>query len=133
MAKRDKDSTAMDGSKNPDHGGSVMTMAAKLTGLLKEAVKTQVAQSAPAVRVEYPQEGEVLLHPCYTIRIGTISGANNVEVSIDQGDWRACREALGMWWYDWSDYSKGEHCLVARSRIGSDVAAVSVPRLFTTA
>lgn len=103
----------------------------KRNNAAKEKIKTQAAQSGPAVRVEYPQEGEVLASPCYTFRIGTSPQANNVEVSIDQGDWKPCRESLGLWWHDWADYSKGEHVLSARSLIGESVWSLSTPRRFT--
>lgn len=104
---------------------------AKRNNVAKKEVKTQAAQSGPAVRVEYPQEGEVLARPCYTFRIGTIPEANNVEVSIEHGDWKPCRESLGLWWYDWADYTKGEHTLVARSRISDGVSSTSTLRHFT--
>lgn len=106
---------------------------AKRNNVEKEEVKTQAAQSGPAVRVEYPKEGEALAGPCYTFRIGAIPEADNVEVSIDQGEWKPCREALGLWWYDWAGYSKGEHTLAARSRKGDGLSATSNLRRFTVA
>lgn len=106
---------------------------AKRNKTAKEKVKTPTVRSGPAVRVEYPQEGELLGRPYYTFRIGTIPEANNVEVSIDQGDWKPCRESLGLWWYDWTDYAEGEHILIARTRIGHDISAISAPRRFKVA
>jgi hypothetical protein len=97
----------------------------------KVAVPAKMAHSAPAVRVDYPQEGEVLSREGYTFRIGTASGARSVEVSLDQGNWRPCREALGMWWHDWADLTPGEHVLIARTRIGEDLSATSGPRRFS--
>jgi hypothetical protein len=97
---------------------------------MKQVVKIQSAQSGPGVRVEYPKEGELLTRPCYTFRIATISGANKVEVSIDQTGWQPCRESLGLWWYDWAGYSEGDHTLVARTRIGNDISASSLPCRF---
>ena len=94
---------------------------------------TKTAQSAPAVRVDYPQEGETLALASYTFRIGAIPEAAGVEVSIDQGDWRPCRESLGMWWYDWTDGASGEHVLIARTRRGTDLTATSGPRRFSVA
>ena len=58
-------------------------------------------------------------------------GTLGVEVSIDQGDWMSCREALGIWWYDWSGYAKGKHEVVARALITDGISASSSPRLFT--
>lgn len=106
---------------------------ARRNNVAKEEVKTQTAQSGPAMRVEYPAEGEVLASPCYTFRIGSIPEANNVEVSIDQGEWRPCRESLGLWWYDWADYAQGEHTLAARSRMGDGISATSNLRRFKVA
>jgi hypothetical protein len=87
--------------------------------------------SRPAVRVECPREGDVIAQPCYSFHIAAAPGAEGVEVSIDQGEWMSCRESLGIWWYDWSAYGKGEHELVARARISDGIAASSSPRLFT--
>lgn len=65
------------------------------------------------VVIEYPKEKEIIVHPSYTIKIGTNKN-NNVEISIDSGDWQPCRFAEGFWWYDWSNYSDGKHRIVAR-------------------
>lgn len=100
----------------------------------KKAAETiHAVQSGPAVKIEYPREREALTHPTYTFRIAAVPGATDVEVSIDNGDWRPCREALGLWWYDWSDYAKGKHALVARSRIADGISALSHVRHFTVA
>ena len=98
---------------------------------LKMQTLKRVIPSGPAVLVEYPQEGEALGRPCYTFRVGTITEATAVEVSIDQGDWLACREAVGMWWFDWAGYEPGEHVAEARSRLADGVMASSNPRRFT--
>lgn len=97
----------------------------------KTGVKARTARSGPAVRIDYPREGERLSHPSYTLRVAALPEARDVEVSIDGGQWRPCREALGLWWYDWSDYGPGEHTLQARSRIADGVSATSEPRRFT--
>jgi hypothetical protein len=93
--------------------------------------KAQVEQSRPAVRVECPREGETIARPAFTFHIAAMSGAQGVDVSIDEGEWRPCREALGLWWYDWSGYDAGVHTLLARTRMGDGVASVSAPRRFT--
>lgn len=116
MAKRNKVPTAMLDGANSKHGE--MRMA---------------APSRPAVRVECPRDGDVIAQPSYSFHIAAAPGAEGVEVSIDQGEWMACREALGIWWYDWSGFAKGEHELVARARISDGIAASSSPRLFTVA
>ena len=45
---------------------------------LKMQTLKRVIPSGPAVRVEYPQEGEALGRPCYTFRVGTIPEATAV-------------------------------------------------------
>ncbi len=65
------------------------------------------------VVVDYPQEGEVLIGPDYTIRIGA-SEKGSTEVSIDGGEWKKCRMAEGFWWYDWKHYPPGPHTIAAR-------------------
>lgn len=113
-----------------DQGGHNM---AKRSNVVRTAIPPQATQSGPAVRVLYPKEGEVITSPTYTFHIGAIPEANNVEVSIDQGDWKPCRQALGLWWYDWADYEPGYHVLLARTRIGNDMTATSAQRQFMAA
>ncbi|HAH06507.1 MAG TPA: hypothetical protein DCM05_08270 [Elusimicrobia bacterium] len=67
------------------------------------------------VSIEYPQEGEAVSHPTYTFQIQVAEGARHVRLSIDGGPWLACRESLGLWWFDWHGYGPGEH--EARARI----------------
>jgi len=65
------------------------------------------------VVIDYPKENEIINHPSYSIKIGTnING--KVEISIDGGDWQLCREAGGSRWYDWANYTKGKHNIIAR-------------------
>ena len=85
----------------------------------------------PAARVEYPSEGEVIARKSYAFHIAASPGAVGVEVSINEGGWLSCREALGLWWYDWSASEKGEHRLVARTRMGDGMTADSAPRRFS--
>jgi hypothetical protein len=90
------------------------------------------AQSRPAVRVEYPCQGELIAQPSYTLRISVaLEQPDAVEVSIDHGAWLPCREGLGLWWYDWSGYAKGGHEIMARTYTAGGVYAVSVPCRFT--
>lgn len=88
-------------------------------------------QSRPAVRVECPSEGAVIAGPSYTLQVAAMPGAHGVEVSIDQGDWMACREALGLWWYDWSGFDLGDHEVAARTQMGAGLSNVSAPRRFS--
>lgn len=68
------------------------------------------------VVINYPQETEVITFPDYTLRFG-VSEAAGVEVSIDGGPWRACREALGYYWFDWGGYGSGHHEIRVRARL----------------
>lgn len=63
--------------------------------------------------IRYPQEGEVITHPHYTIKVEAIKGGK-VEVLIDKDDWKRCRFAEGFWWYDWTNYSSRQHKIIAR-------------------
>ena len=69
----------------------------------------------PMISVDHPRRGERILFPQYTFRVET-SSSDAVEISIDGEGWRACRQAVGYWWYDWSDYQSGLHQVVVRLR-----------------
>jgi hypothetical protein len=114
MAKHDKDSLTM-----IDHTG------------IKSNDRSKVAPSRPALHIEFPREGEVIARPSYTFKIEATSKAEGMEVSIDKGAWMACREALGMWWYDWSGFEAGDHELEARNRMGEGISTISAPRRFS--
>jgi hypothetical protein len=81
--------------------------------------------------IEYPKKDEVIGHPSYSFQIGAIPAAMRVDVAIDQGDWKPCRESLGLWWYDWSGYDSGEHEIVARVHKEHGKTALSQTRHFT--
>ena len=114
MARHNKESAVIDHGAIGNHDGAARAL-----------------QSRPAVRVECPGEGDVIARPSYTFHIAAMPGAGGVEVSIDQGNWMPCREALGIWWYDWSGFDKGEHQLVARIRKGSGIKTSSELRRFS--
>ena len=94
-------------------------------------VAARAAQNRPAVRVEYPGEGEAIARTSYTLHIAASPGTVGVEVRIDRGGWISCREALGLWWCDWSAFDAGGHELVARARMGDGATSDSAPRRFT--
>lgn len=94
-------------------------------------MKARDVQSRPSVRVEYPGEGEVIAPPSYTFHIAASPGAIGVEVSIDEGDWKSCREAFGVWWCDWSAFEKGDYEVVARARMRDGTTSDSAPRRFS--
>ncbi|MFN3966695.1 MAG: hypothetical protein ACK4JE_03235 [Endomicrobiia bacterium] len=68
--------------------------------------------------IDFPKENEIITSPHYTVRI-TSSENSLVELSINNGPWKPCRydhDGSGnyYWWFDWSNYSKGPHKLIAR-------------------
>ena len=74
--------------------------------------KTEKAQPKDYVVIDYPKNGEALLSPRYTARIG--ASAAPVEISIDGSPWKACRHAGGYFWFDWNSIAAGERKLTAR-------------------
>lgn len=70
--------------------------------------------------LDYPQAAETVLSRQYTLRLSAPEGAPSVEVSIDGGEWRPCRFAVGHWWYDWENYTEGSHQLRARAKRDGD-------------
>ena len=64
--------------------------------------------------LDYPKQGERIESPFYTLRVTAPQGVRIVEVSIDDGEWQPCREAVGYYWFDWSGYRDGEHEVIAR-------------------
>lgn len=72
------------------------------------------ARKAPATKVEFPQEYETIAPPHYTVRIAAPQEASRVEMSLNGEEWTPCREALGLWWFDWTGFEPGPHLLVAR-------------------
>jgi hypothetical protein len=85
----------------------------------------------PFVSLEWPAEGEVITAPSYTLQIDAGPGTDHVDVSINMGEWRPCRESLGLWWYDWSGYAKGDYELVARCHTLQGLCTVSSLRKLT--
>ncbi len=83
--------------------------------------------------IEYPQQGETIVSPSYTFRVGAPAGAEGVDVSIDQGPWLACRNAAGYWWFDWSAIEDGEHEIIARTRGPKGRWLMSTPHEFMVA
>lgn len=70
-----------------------------------------------SLSIDYPQEGDILQPGHYSIRLGA-SGAMEVQLRIDSGDWRPCREAAGYFWFDWQPGPAGGRVLEARARRG---------------
>lgn len=93
--------------------------------------KAAKAAKAPAVQrpdVDFPQQGEKVTGLQYTLRVSAPAEAGRVELSVDQGDWRPCRESVGYWWFDWADYGPGEHEFTARVHTLDGRVLLSEPR-----
>ena len=69
---------------------------------------------APTLSVNYPEQDEQIMGADYSVRVSAPESARSVEVSVDQGVWLPCRQAIGYWWYDWTGFAEGEHEVVAR-------------------
>lgn len=104
-----------------------MRRHAKGTSLLE---RPSPAKLEAPLRVIYPAQGETLAPPDYTFQIATAEDASEVSVCVNHGDWLPCREALGLWWFDWSGFEPAEYLLVARMRRPNGTYATSEPRLF---
>lgn len=80
--------------------------------------------------VDYPQQGERVTSPQYTLRLSAPQNAKSVQVAIDDGPWQYCRQSNGYWWYDWSGYQDGEHEIVARVETSEGARVSSEPHEF---
>ena len=103
-------------------------MAKKNHGMMKTIVKTN---GNPVL--DYPVQGDTISGRDYTVRISAPEGTKLVEVAVDQGQWKPCRQAAGYWWYDWSGYEAGEHEIVARSNTPEGRTLRSEPHEFLVA
>lgn len=93
---------------------SAAKAAPKRTAKATSAKK--VSRPAPAVSIDYPQEGEAVRSGHYSIRL-TASGASDAQIRLDGGDWVQCREAVGHYWFDWAPKT-GNASIEARARAG---------------
>ena len=78
--------------------------------------KIQALRAPPVeseITVDFPQERAWVISPEFTFRISA-PAKSRVEVSIDDGEWRPCRQDGAYWWYDWAGYMSGKHQAVAR-------------------
>lgn len=86
----------------------------------KPAIKThrrpavKKAHRPTPVKVEFPQENEAVARPHYTVRVAAPVEQTRVEMSVNGAEWLPCREAVGLWWYDWAGFEPGLHLLTAR-------------------
>ena len=82
--------------------------------------KTAKAQKKVKFTIDYPETGEVIAGDHYAVRISGPQG-EEVEISIDDGDWALCRNEAGHWWFDLQHLSYGEHRLAARMIKDGDI------------
>ncbi len=88
------------------------------------------SKAKPKIHFDYPKNDEAITGPAYAARIeAEVPGT--VEVSIDEGPWKPCRQAAGYWWYDLDCSKPGKHKAVARIRDGNRPITTG-PRRFKT-
>jgi hypothetical protein len=96
---------------------------------------TPIAQTLPEsgpekITVEYPKEGERINSTHYAFKISARFPVVKVEVSLDGGAWKACRQAAGHWWFDWTGFSSKNYVLHARARTKDGAEHMSSVRRF---
>ena len=83
-----------------------------------------------SLAIDYPKERDVVLPGHYAVRVS--GGAGSLpEVSINGGEWKACRFAEGFHWFDWFPAQKGTCKILARARSGTDAWVTSAERSCT--
>lgn len=114
--------------------GSALAPAPKPVKEPKAAKAPKAARpgKAPAVLLDYPQQGETVRAGHYAIRVAAKDGLK-VEVSIDGGVWTECRNAAGYYWYDWTPAAPGQHQIVARAVNGGPRPRLSEERVVVVA
>lgn len=83
--------------------------------LFKELPNPYQTPEPPFIWIDFPQQSERLFEATYVVRLG-VGGAEQVEISIDNGPWLDCRLTSGYRWFDWNGIEPGKHTLVARMR-----------------
>ena len=103
-------------------------MAGKLLSSIKKGLSAgaekKAPEPAPAVAVGYPRENEKVFPGHYAVRLTGYPG-DQVQISINNGDWQDCRFAAGHFWFDWYPMKPGKYSLVARLKRGGKGKAVS--------
>ena len=75
----------------------------------------RIAEKPPySIELQYPQEGEKVYKGHYAMRFD-VQNVQNVQLSINNGDWQNCREASGHYWFDWYPSEAGSFRIVARA------------------
>jgi len=83
------------------------------------------------VGIDYPRSGEAIApgQP-YSFRVTAPADAREVRLSIDDGEWLACRNGEGHWWFDWTAQAEGDHIAVSRVIESDGSMLVTQPLLF---
>ena len=86
--------------------------------------------SVECIKIDYPEEGEVIRSEQYTFRISTAVPALRVEISLNGGNWQSCRESAGYWWFDWKKEKTKPKALHARVHDTNGSVHISEMRRF---
>ncbi len=91
------------------------TAKSATTTTAKTAAKNKLANTNENeyVLIDHPKNLENITSRHYSVRVSA-SAANSLDISIDDAPWQACRNSVGYWWFDWTDFTAGTHQLVAR-------------------
>ena len=85
---------------------------------------------ATKVSIKYPQKDEVIASKRYAFKISTSIRVDKVMISLDDGEWRLCREAGGYWWFDWEGYVSRTYLLQAVAQTNDGAQHLSPFRRF---
>jgi len=81
------------------------------------------------VQIDYPKNNEeISIGTGYTVRIFATE-CQSVEISVNDGEWKPCRNASGYWWFDWDEIEEGRYKLYARMIKDNGEIIVSKRRL----
>lgn len=87
-------------------------------------------QRTAMLAVEYPRQNEKITSADYTVRVFAPETAKKVGISVDQGPWKSCRNAVGYWWFDWAGFEDGEHQIVVSMETSEGNRVISEPHEF---
>jgi hypothetical protein len=117
--KTSKAKTSKTGGKTATRKKTAPTVSTAANEILYDQTPNPYHPPAPPyLWIDYPFENETLGGPMYVVRLG-VGGAEQVELSINNGDWQPCRFTSGYWWYDWSAIAPASYTLVARMKTSS--------------
>jgi len=72
------------------------------------------------IRIDYPKAGEKINSAHYAVRVSA-APCDNVEVSVDGGEWIPCANSSGYWWRQLSGLPEGKHIITARADISEEI------------